>query len=108
VAEIVWTAAVERDLIEIGDMIAADNPRLAVDFVEDVRRHCLLLASTPLMGRPRPDLGSDLHSFPHRRYVVFYRYLEKLDRVEILRIWHGRRRTPGSADLGVSERPRDD
>jgi toxin ParE1/3/4 len=77
VADVIWTRAVERDLVEIGDTIALDSPWLAVAFVDDIRRHCSLLASSPQMGRPRPDIGSALRSFPHRRYIVFYRYLEQ-------------------------------
>jgi toxin ParE1/3/4 len=103
VAEVRFTVQVSRDLIKIGDTIAQDNPAAAVEFIDAIRKHCYLLASVPLMGRPRPDMGAAVRSFPHGPYVVFYRFRSELDRVEVLRIWHGRRRAPTPSDLGIRE-----
>lgn len=97
--EVSYTVQVERDLTEIGDIIARDNPSAAAAFIEAIRYHCSLLATLPLMGRARRDIDSAVRSFPHGRYIVFYRYRAELDRVEILRVWHGRRRMPTAADL---------
>jgi toxin ParE1/3/4 len=103
VAEVAYTGSVESDLTGIGDMIAADNPRAAAAFIDAIRQHCSLLAFAPLMGRSRPDIGSSVRSFPHRSYIVFYRYRVELDQVEILRVWHGRRHHPSVADLGIHD-----
>jgi toxin ParE1/3/4 len=94
-----YTDAAERDLTEIALTIADDNPRAAHALVADVRRHCGLLERTPLMGRNRDDVGAGVRSFPHRAYIVYYRFLEHLDEVEILRIWHAARLTPRLVDL---------
>ena len=102
-AEVRFTVQVSRDLTTIGDTIAQDNRPAAAEFVEAIRRHCYLLASVPLMGRARPDLGVDVRSFPHGRYVVFYRFRSAIDRVDVLRVWHGRRRAPARSDLGIDE-----
>jgi toxin ParE1/3/4 len=101
VADVVYTGAVEGDLTDIGDMIAADDPGAAVAFIDAIRQHCSLLAVAPLMGRSRPDIGPSVHSFPHRSYIVFYRYRAEIDQAQILRVWHGRRRHPSLADLGI-------
>ena len=56
------------------------------------------------MGRPRPDVGSNVRSFAHGAYVVYYRCTVTRDRVEVLRVWHARHRTPRAADLPSVER----
>ena len=101
--EVRFAVQVSRDLIRIGDTIAQDNRAAAAEFVESIRKHCRLLASVPLMGRARPDLGADVRSFPHGPYVVFYRFRSAMDRVEVLRVWHGSRRPPTVSDLGIGE-----
>ena len=100
-AELRYAASVERDLLEIGDYIALDDLRAAVKFVEAIRQHCSLLASSPLVGRARPDIHEAVRSFPHGAYIVFYRYDRDQDQAEVLRIWHGRRRPPTKASLGI-------
>jgi toxin ParE1/3/4 len=103
VSELRFTDRFDRDLEEIGDFIALDKPRAAAQFIEAIRRHCSLLAAAPLIGQARPDIAPAIRSFPYRRYHVFYRYRADLDQVEILRVWHGRRRLPSRSDLGVFE-----
>jgi len=56
VARLRFTESAERDLIEIGNFIARDNPTNAARFVERVEEHCQLLASYPLIGRVREEL----------------------------------------------------
>ncbi len=41
------TAEAERDLEEIGDRIAQDNPQRALTFVRELRTACLALADFP-------------------------------------------------------------
>jgi toxin ParE1/3/4 len=101
VVEVRFTVQVGHDLTRIGDTIAKDNRAAAAAFIESIRRHCYLLASVPLMGRARPDMGQDIRSFPHGRYIVFYRFRSAIDRVEVLRVWHGRRLPPTRSDLGI-------
>jgi toxin ParE1/3/4 len=43
----------------------------------------------PSAGRARPELGSDVRSYPVVPYVAFYRVAEK--RVEVLRVLHSHR-----------------
>ena len=95
-----YTPAAEQDLTEIVLWIAADDPSAAFQFVEDIRTHCAHLTRHPLMGRPRAEFGSATRSFAHPPYTVYYRHNDATDEVEILRVWHGRRRAPRMTDLG--------
>lgn len=45
---VILSAKARSDLQEIGDYIAADNPRRAVTFVLELRRSCLDLSEHPL------------------------------------------------------------
>jgi toxin ParE1/3/4 len=99
VTNLVYTDPAEQDLTDIALWIAADNPRAAIRFVDELHKHCALLMTVPLMGRPRRDVGPDIRSFPHRSYVVSYLRRQDIDQVDVLRIWHGRRQTPSLADL---------
>jgi toxin ParE1/3/4 len=99
VTELAYTNAAERDLTRISLRIATDNPHAARRFVERIREHCAHLVRFPYMGRPRPDVGAGIRSLAHGSYVIYYQGDEAADTVHILRIWHGRRRTPGTDDL---------
>jgi toxin ParE1/3/4 len=103
VPDVFYLARIERDLEEVGDFIALDNPRAAVEFIEAIRRHCSLFAGTPLLGRARPEIHPAVRSFPHGRYVVYYRFDPVRDRIEILRLWHARRRFPTQRMLGIRD-----
>ena len=69
---LVYSDAAERDLMQIATNIAVDNPGAALRFVAGIREHCLLLETVPFMGRGRSDLHSDIRSFPHRPYTIYY------------------------------------
>jgi toxin ParE1/3/4 len=84
-----FTESAERDLVEIGNFLARDNPTNAARFVERVEEHCQLLAAHPLIGRARDELVPGLRSLPSGRYVIFYRALD--DGAEIVRVLHGAR-----------------
>jgi toxin ParE1/3/4 len=80
----------ERDLEEIGDYIAIDNPARAVSFVRDLREKCLGLADLPLgfPAVPRYEaLGIRRRS--HGRYAIFYRLTASA--IIVLHIVHGAR-----------------
>ena len=88
-ARLRFTESAERDLVEIGNFIARDNPAIATRFIERIEGHCQTLASHPLMGRARDELLPGLRSLPSGRYVIFYRALD--DGAEIVRVLHGAR-----------------
>src|SRR5262245_26103045 len=92
--KIIYSARARRELLQIIEMIAADNASAANVFADRVERHCSLLATTPEMGRPRPDVGPGVRSLVRGNYLIFYRWRSALDRVEILSVRHGSRRLP--------------
>ncbi|MSQ49444.1 MAG: type II toxin-antitoxin system RelE/ParE family toxin [Betaproteobacteria bacterium] len=77
----------ESDLEGIGDYIAADNPRRAASFVEDLQRQCRKIARSPQMYRARPELADGMHSCAYGNYVIFFRILESA--LLVVRILHG-------------------
>ena len=65
------------DLDSIAEYIARESgSRVAAErFTRELRAKCRDLASAPIvMGRSRPELRPDLRSYPHKRYVIFFRY----------------------------------
>ena len=77
-----------RDLEDIGDYIARDNPVRALGLVEEIRAKCLDLARTahafPLMPRYE-TLG--VRRRVYRNYLIFYR--ADTNKVVVLHILHG-------------------
>jgi plasmid stabilization system protein ParE len=90
----------ERDLEEIGDHIAADNPDRAVSFVRELRRRCMALGDTPMADPLREEFGRGVRLLVHRRYLVLYRVSAGV--VSIERVRHGAR------NVIVLLRPADD
>jgi toxin ParE1/3/4 len=77
------------DLEDIYDYIAADSPVKAGEFIGLIRDKCKFLAETPYGGRARPEIRSDLRSFPVKSYLILYRI--ESDIVEIVNIIRGSR-----------------
>ena len=63
----------EADLEAIGDYIASDSPGNALRFVQAVSAQCRKIAESPMAYVARPELGDDLRSCAHGRYVIFFR-----------------------------------
>jgi toxin ParE1/3/4 len=76
----------ETDLEAIGDYIAQDSPGNATRFIEGLRIQCQRIARAPMAYVARPELGDDLRSCAHGRYVIFFRPNTELVRIE--RILH--------------------
>ncbi len=71
--DLIFTGQAQDDLEEIFDFIAADNPRRARTYIEEIRQACRNLCVTPLIGIERPDLRPGLRILPlWRRVVVAY------------------------------------
>jgi plasmid stabilization system protein ParE len=55
--KLVFTLAARADLRSIGEFIAADNPRRAMTFIDELEQHCRTLAA-----KPRAHHGSERNS----------------------------------------------
>ena len=83
---LVFTPQSEDDINAIFDFIAADHPRRALSYIEDIRQACRNLRHTPLIGTERPDLRPGVRILPLWRRVTIVYELPS-DRVRILRIF---------------------
>jgi toxin ParE1/3/4 len=69
---VVFSVRAEQDLEEIGDYIAVENPARAVSFIKEIREHCSKIAMSPLAYVARPELGKEIRSCAHGRYLIVY------------------------------------
>lgn len=85
--------AAQRDLKAIARYIAEQSGGdIARDVIDGVRKHCARLAELPgSLGTERPELGADLRSTPHHRYIIYFRYTE--DALEVINVMDARRDT---------------
>lgn len=83
------TRRAQTDLYEIALYIAHDNPPAADRLLRQLRQHCRLLASSPGIGRRRPELGHTVRSLPCGHFIFFYQPAEL--GVIIIRILHAAR-----------------
>jgi toxin ParE1/3/4 len=88
--QIVWTQQALSDLADIEQYIELDKPEAARRVAAKLRSSVERLAEFPLLGRPGPRPGMRQLITPP--FLISYRV--QSERVEILSIWHGRRRSP--------------
>jgi len=75
--EIEYGPKARADLYAIWSYIAADNPSAADKLISRFTGIFTSLAANPMLGRPREELRPGLRSFPHGRYVIYYREVEQ-------------------------------
>lgn len=94
-ARIRYTATARSDLGKIYRYIRkrSGSGETARRFVHELRAKCEQLAAAPIqMGRTRADLRPDLRSYPHKSYVIFFRYEGGV--LEIVRVIESHRDIP--------------
>jgi toxin ParE1/3/4 len=92
VARLRWLPSAQADLVAILEFVAlqSGSVEIGLRLVGDLRRKCLELSGLPAtIGRARPELRSDIRSFPHKGYVIFFRYVD--GRFEVVNIIQGHR-----------------
>lgn len=84
------THEAERDLEEIGDFIARDNPVRALSFIQEMRASCLSLADMPERFPIVPRYEArGVRRRRHGAYLIFYRV--EPEKVIVLHVLHGAR-----------------
>ena len=69
---------------QTGDRRAGDK------FVREIEERMLKVGSFPtILGTPRADLGTNLHSVSHKAYLIFFRY--EGDYLDVLHVMHSQR-----------------
>ena len=86
------SSAAEADLRAIWAHVAKDRPDAADHLIDDLYERFRLLATQPLLGEGRPEVGEELRTFTVRNYVVVFRPIKT--GVEVVRIVHGSRDMP--------------
>ena len=87
-----WLKRALRNLAEEADYIAQDDPQAAARIVVKIEDSVALLAEHPEMGRVGRVPGTRELVVPGTPYLVPYRIRPK--RIDVLRVFHGRRRWP--------------
>jgi toxin ParE1/3/4 len=87
-----YSSDANSDIEEIALYIFDLNPVAAHRFLDSLEEACEILAEQPLIGRPRPELGEGLRSFPVGNYLIFY--TPALDGIDIVRVIYGGRDLP--------------
>ncbi len=83
---------IESDLETIADFIAEDNPERAITFLIEIRQKIYRIAEHPLVYQLRPDIGETARLAVVGRYVILFRVIDDIVRVE--RVVYGGRDLP--------------
>ena len=89
-----WLAKALQNLDQEADYIAKDDPQAARFVVQRIHESVNLLADNPALGHPGRIHGTRELVVPDTRYIVPYRVRPRLERIEILRVFHSSRKTP--------------
>ena len=67
------TPDAQFDLIEIRRFTLQQwGPTQSLKYLSELRKTIRLLAETPSLGKPRPDVGADVLSFPYVSHIIYY------------------------------------
>ena len=92
--EVRWLATALRNLDDEAEFVGKDNPEAARLLVGRIHEAVTNLKAHPALGRPGRIHGTRELVVPGTRYIVPYRVRSRLNRVEILRVFHTSRRLP--------------
>ena len=92
--KLVWTRTAIRDLAEIRDYIARDNPSAAGKMAERILEASERLGSQPEMGREGRAPATRELIIAGTDYLIIYRIRKK--KLELLRVLHGKQFWPSS------------
>jgi toxin ParE1/3/4 len=86
--EIKWLREALKNLDQEADYIAKDDPKTARLVVQRIHHTVSLLSNNPSLGHPGRLPGTHELVIPKTRYIVPYRVRPRLQRIEILRVFH--------------------
>lgn len=92
-----WSAQAMRDLAQIFDFIADDDPTAALRWVQRLQARAGVAAVAPRAGRVVPEFGrDDVREVYLRRYRIVYRVT--VAAIQVLTVFEGHRQLGGAAD----------
>lgn len=89
-----WLKKALQNLDDEADYIAQENPEAARFVVQRIVDAVSLLPGNPALGHAGRIHGTRELVVPDTRYIVPYRVRPRLQRIEILRIFHTSRKSP--------------
>lgn len=91
-AAVTFSPKSRQDLLDIGDYIAKESRANARRFVARLIDQCKRIGRAPLGYVGRDDLAPGLRMAAMDRYVIFFRVIDGVVRIE--RVLHGARNLP--------------
>ena len=92
--EIKWLRTALLNLDHEAEYVAKENPNAAKLIVQRIDFTVSLLRDNPSLGHPGRLPGTRELVIPETRYIVPYRVRPRLQRIEILRVFHTSKRLP--------------
>jgi toxin ParE1/3/4 len=89
-----WLRKALKNLDDEAEYIAQDDPQAARVVVQRIVQTVSLLSDNPSLGHPGRLPGTHELVIPKTRYIVPYRVRPRLQRIEILRVFHASRKLP--------------
>jgi toxin ParE1/3/4 len=86
-ASVLFAQSAQTDLLEIWLFVAEDSMALADRLLDSIESEAKTLALQANMGRPRPELGEALRSWPVSKSYVLY-YLPEEHGITVIRVLH--------------------
>jgi toxin ParE1/3/4 len=80
--QVEFSRFVEDDLDAIADYIAQDNPMRAVSFIREIGAQIHTVVQNPLLYQLRPEIGEHTRMAIVGRYVILFRVLAEVVRIE--------------------------
>jgi len=92
--QVKWLSKALQNLDQEATYIANDDPEAARFIIQRIHDAVNLLALNPALGHPGRIHGTRELVVPDTRYIVPYRVRPRLNRIEILRVFHSSRKLP--------------
>ncbi len=92
--QVKWLRKALQNLSDEAEYIAKDDPQAAQLIVQHIQQTVSLLINNPSLGHLGRLPGTHELIIPKTRYVVPYRVRPRLQRIEILRVFHTSRKQP--------------
>ncbi len=92
--QIKWLRKALKNLDDEAEYIAQDDLQAAQLVVQRIVQTTSLLRDNPSLGHPGRVPGTYELVIPKTRYIVFYCVRPRLQRIEILRVFHASRKPP--------------
>ena len=89
-----FSADANLDVADIVNLLFELNPVAAHNFLNSLESSCELLAVHSEIGRPRPEFGEGVRSWPVGNYLVFYTPAQ--EGVDVARVIYGGRDLPSA------------